>query len=135
MLALDSEQPVHDVKTMQDVVAASVATRRLAMYLFGVFAGFALLLCDMDNLKTVNDTRGHDAGDKALQRLADALRSQLRRTDDAYRIGGDEFAIVLPRASRLDAERVMRRLRDGLSATVDGGHAIEASFCLPQRGT
>ena len=76
--------------------------------------GFALLLCDMDNLKTVNDTRGHDAGDKALQRLADALRNQLRRTDEAYRIGGDEFAIVLPKASRLDAERVMRRLREGL---------------------
>ena len=49
-------------------------------------AGFALLLCDLDNLKTVNDTRGHDAGDKALQLLADGLRSQLRRSDEAYRI-------------------------------------------------
>ena len=91
-------------------------------------AGFALLLCDMDNLKTVNDTRGHDAGDKALQRLADALRNQLRRTDEAYRIGGDEFAIVLPKASRLDAERVMRRLREGLADSVGGSQTIEASF-------
>jgi diguanylate cyclase (GGDEF)-like protein len=82
----------------------------------------------MDNLKTVNDTRGHDAGDKALQRLADALRNQLRRTDEAYRIGGDEFAIVLPKASRLDAERVMRRLREGLAAPVGGSQTIEASF-------
>jgi diguanylate cyclase (GGDEF)-like protein len=92
-------------------------------------AGFALLLCDLDNLKTVNDTRGHDAGDKALQLLADGLRSQLRRSDEAYRIGGDEFSVVLPQASRLDAERVMRRLRDAVASSVPpAGDPIEASF-------
>jgi diguanylate cyclase (GGDEF)-like protein len=91
--------------------------------------GFALVLCDMDNLKTVNDTRGHDAGDKALQLLADGLRSQLRRSDEAYRIGGDEFAVVLPGATRLDAERVMRRLRDAIASSVPAaGDPIEASF-------
>jgi diguanylate cyclase (GGDEF)-like protein len=91
-------------------------------------AGFALVLCDMDNLKTVNDTRGHDAGDKALQTLADALRGQLRRSDEAYRVGGDEFAVLLPRASRLDAERVMRRLRETIPGGPDGADPIEASF-------
>jgi diguanylate cyclase (GGDEF)-like protein len=92
-------------------------------------AGFALVLCDMDNLKTVNDTRGHDAGDKALQLLADGLRRQLRRSDEAYRIGGDEFAVVLPQATRLDAERVMRRLRDAVASSVPpGGDPIDASF-------
>jgi diguanylate cyclase (GGDEF)-like protein len=91
--------------------------------------GFAIVLCDMDNLKTVNDTRGHDAGDKALQLLADALLSQLRHSDEAYRIGGDEFSVVLPATSRLDAERVMRRLRAALTSSVPpGGDAIEASF-------
>jgi diguanylate cyclase (GGDEF)-like protein len=94
-----------------------------------VAEGFALVLCDMDNLKTVNDTRGHDAGDKALRLLAAALRSQLRRSDEAYRIGGDEFAVVLPGASRLDAERVMRRLRAAVTSSVaPGGDRIEASF-------
>jgi diguanylate cyclase (GGDEF)-like protein len=77
--------------------------------------GFALLLCDMDNLKYVNDTRGHDAGDKALQLLADALRRQLRHSDTAYRIGGDEFAVVLPGASPADAEGVIDRLRDAVT--------------------
>ena len=92
-------------------------------------AGFGLVLCDMDNLKTVNDTRGHDAGDKALQLLADALRSQLRRSDEAYRIGGDEFAVMLPGASRLDAEGVMRRLGEAVASSVPpGGDPIEASF-------
>jgi diguanylate cyclase (GGDEF)-like protein len=90
---------------------------------------FALVLCDMDNLKTVNDTRGHDAGDKALQLLADALRGQLRRSDEAYRVGGDEFAVLLPGASRLDAERVMRRLRETIPGdSPSGDDPIEASF-------
>ena len=94
-----------------------------------VAKGFALVLCDMDNLKTVNDTRGHDAGDKALQSLADALRTQLRRSDEAYRIGGDEFAVVLPRTTRLDAERVMKRLREAVARSIPpGGDPIEASF-------
>ena len=92
-------------------------------------AGFALVLCDMDNLKLVNDARGHDAGDKALRLLADGLRTQLRRSDEAYRIGGDEFAVVLAQASRLDAERVMRRLRDSVAASASpGADPIEASF-------
>jgi diguanylate cyclase (GGDEF)-like protein len=98
---------------------------------------FALVLCDMDNLKLVNDTHGHELGDRALQMLAEALSGELRRSDEAYRIGGDEFGIVLPGASQLDAERVMRRLREavglGMLAT---GDRIEASFgvAVHQRG-
>jgi diguanylate cyclase (GGDEF)-like protein len=83
-------------------------------------AGFALVLCDMDRLKRVNDTHGHEAGDKALRALAAALRGQLRHSDTAYRVGGDEFAVVLPGASVDDAERVIGRLRDAV--------AIVASF-------
>ncbi len=91
---------------------------------------FALVLCDMDNLKQVNDRHGHDAGDRALQALADALRSGLRRSDDAFRIGGDEFAVVLGGASRLDAERVAQRLGADLS---NGQRGIEASFGIAVR--
>ena len=90
---------------------------------------FALILCDMDNLKVVNDTHGHEAGDRALQMLAAALRSGLRRSDEAYRLGGDEFAVVLSDASEIDAERVMRRLRDAVgSGMLETGDRIEASF-------
>jgi diguanylate cyclase (GGDEF)-like protein len=83
-------------------------------------AGFALVMCDMDGLKRINDTYGHEAGDKALRGLAAALRGQLRHSDTAYRVGGDEFAVVLPGASVEDAERVIGRLRDAV--------AIVASF-------
>ena len=87
------------------------------------------MLCDMDNLKMLNDTLGHEAGDVALKLLAGALRSGLRRADDAYRLGGDEFAVVLPGASRLDAERVTRRLREATAAcAAEPVKAIDASF-------
>jgi diguanylate cyclase (GGDEF)-like protein len=91
-------------------------------------AGFALILCDMDNLKRLNDSLGHEAGDLALRLLADALRTGLRR-DDAYRLGGDEFAIVLPGASELDAERVVQRLQHAVSAAArEPIDLIQASF-------
>jgi diguanylate cyclase (GGDEF)-like protein len=91
-------------------------------------SGFALILCDMDNLKRVNDTLGHEAGDLALRLLADALRTELRR-DDAYRLGGDEFAIVLPGASEIDAERVVQRLQQAVSiAAHEPISLIQASF-------
>jgi diguanylate cyclase (GGDEF)-like protein len=91
-------------------------------------AEFALILCDMDSLKRVNDTLGHEAGDLALKLLADALRGGLRR-DDAYRLGGDEFAIVLPGAGELDAERVVQRLGRSVSvAAREPIEQIQASF-------
>jgi diguanylate cyclase (GGDEF)-like protein len=91
-------------------------------------AEFALILCDMDNLKRVNDTLGHEAGDVALKLLAEALRTALRR-DDAYRLGGDEFAIVLPGAGELDGERVVQRLQHTLShAAREPIELIQASF-------
>src|SRR5918994_2192430 len=93
----------------------------------------ALILCDMDNLKRVNDEHGHDAGDHALKALADALRTGLRRSDDAYRIGGDEFAVVLGGASRLDAERVAHRLQRELAAARAAGEDIQASFGIAVR--
>ena len=101
---------------------------RLAREAADADAAFALILCDMDNLKRVNDTLGHEAGDLALRLLADALRTDLRR-DDAYRLGGDEFAIVLPGASELDAERVVQRLQHAVSiAAREPISLIQASF-------
>ncbi len=93
----------------------------------------ALILCDMDNLKRINDKHGHDAGDRALQALGDALRTGLRRSDDAFRLGGDEFAVVLSGADRLDAERVSQRLQAALAVKRSTGQEVEASFGIAVR--
>jgi diguanylate cyclase (GGDEF)-like protein len=71
----------------------------------------ALLLVDLDDLKQINDRFGHDAGDAALVRLADVIRSQLRETDVAARWGGDEFAILAPDTSEASALALAERIR------------------------
>jgi diguanylate cyclase (GGDEF)-like protein len=57
---------------------------------------FTLVLLDLDHLKTINDERGHQAGDAALRGLGERMRRALRFGDNAGRIGGDEFAMILP---------------------------------------
>ena len=67
-------------------------------------------MADLDGLKAINDTLGHTAGDAQLQALGAALRTSTRREDTSSRIGGDEFAVLLPGASRIQAQRVMHRV-------------------------
>jgi diguanylate cyclase (GGDEF)-like protein len=93
----------------------------------------ALVLLDLDDFKAVNDTYGHAAGDALLVDLAAAWRAQLRRGDLLARIGGDEFALLMPRTTRDDAVRVLHRLRQahpaGWSAGVvswDGENSLDA---------
>jgi diguanylate cyclase (GGDEF)-like protein/PAS domain S-box-containing protein len=69
-----------------------------------------LLVLDLDNFKHVNDTLGHAAGDELIRCVARTLRERLRSTDVLARIGGDEFAILLPRAGADDARRVAHDL-------------------------
>lgn len=77
---------------------------------------FSLVLVDMDNLKEINDTRGHLAGNRALCAVAEALRSHAREMDQGARYGGDEFAMILPEADRSQAVAAAERLRKALEA-------------------
>lgn len=72
----------------------------------------SMLVMDMDNLKVTNDTYGHLAGDALLKRLAKVLQDSFRGDDVISRIGGDEFAVILPRTRTEDLERSIQRLRD-----------------------
>jgi diguanylate cyclase (GGDEF)-like protein len=78
----------------------------------------ALLLIDVDDLKTVNDTRGHVAGDDLLIAVGRISATILRRTDRAFRVGGDEFAVLLPNTGIDTALSVARRI---LSSALGGG--------------
>jgi diguanylate cyclase (GGDEF)-like protein len=71
---------------------------------------FSVVMIDLDGLKQINDTLGHNTGDARLQVLGTALRGYTRREDTAYRLGGDEFAVLLPGASPEQASRVMHRV-------------------------
>jgi len=85
----------------------------------------ALALIDLDGFKNVNDTRGHAAGDEALRSVAQAIVDRVRASDLAARIGGDEFAVVLPDCSPADALKVGEDLRVQIEAAV--GPMVTAS--------
>jgi diguanylate cyclase (GGDEF)-like protein len=72
----------------------------------------ALMFADTDGLKRVNDELGHSVGDALLMEAADVIRETIRASDVAGRIGGDEFCVLLVGDPDLDADRVVRRLRE-----------------------
>lgn len=79
-------------------------------------APFSLLLVDLDHFKAFNDRRGHDYGSQLLTKIADALRVSCRDTDEVFRYGGDEFAIILSATDNSGAlaaaEKIGRAVRD-----------------------
>lgn len=85
----------------------------------------SLLMLDLDHFKSVNDTYGHQVGDRVLQALGDTCRKIFRNIDIVGRIGGEEFAILLPATDIAKAHEVAERLRKSLEAAVvpteDGG--------------
>lgn len=73
-------------------------------------ASFAIMVMDLNGFKEVNDTLGHQAGDIALQTIAPRLNKQLRQTDTLCRMGGDEFAVILPQTNRKESELVAKKI-------------------------
>jgi diguanylate cyclase (GGDEF)-like protein len=106
---LDSLTGLHNRRYFHEVLARECArARRYGRQL-------ALVVLDVDDFKAVNDRIGHLAGDAALAETAARIRDVVRSADVACRVGGDEFAIVLPESSLADAERLFSRILDAVS--------------------
>ncbi|MFC7334029.1 diguanylate cyclase [Rhodocista pekingensis] len=77
---------------------------------------FCIALCDLDRFKSVNDTYGHDAGDRVLVATAGAVNRGIRNFDEAFRLGGEEILILLKDATLAEGARVLERLRADIAA-------------------
>jgi diguanylate cyclase (GGDEF)-like protein len=91
-----------------------------------------VLLADLDRFKAVNDRFGHAVGDRVLQVFADTVSCTLRPSDLSGRLGGEEFAILLPGAGAADAARVAERIRTAYCAAAAsvGGHAVASTVSI-----
>jgi diguanylate cyclase (GGDEF)-like protein len=101
-------------------------------------SSFSLVVCDLDGFKELNDRFGHLAGDEALEHVADVLRDVLRGSDGAYRLGGDEFGLILIQTGEVEVGDVVERVRSRLARDEDEHLAeLRASFGVavcPEQG-
>ena len=111
---LDALTNLHNRRFFHDTLAREVARaqrydRRLA-----------LVILDIDDFKAINERVGHLAGDSVLAGLAERVRAVVRSADIACRVGGDEFAVILPESALADAEQLYRRLQLAVSTRPTG---------------
>jgi sigma-B regulation protein RsbU (phosphoserine phosphatase) len=90
-------------------------------------APLALLLCDLDRFKAINDEHGHQRGDTVLSEAADAIRHCLRPTELVFRVGGEEFLVLVAGCGPEDAVVVGERVRDAVEAARPGGLTVTCS--------
>jgi diguanylate cyclase (GGDEF)-like protein len=111
---LDALTGLHNRRYFHETLAREVARahrygRRLA-----------LIVLDLDDFKAINDRIGHLSGDAVLAETADRVRDVVRSADIACRVGGDEFAVILPESTAQEADQLYRRLRGAVAAAPVG---------------
>jgi diguanylate cyclase (GGDEF)-like protein len=107
---LDALTGLHNRRYFHETLAREVSRaqrygRRLALVVF-----------DLDDFKAINDRIGHLAGDAVLAEIAERVRDVVRAADIACRVGGDEFAVILPESSMGDADQLYHRVRGAVSS-------------------
>jgi diguanylate cyclase (GGDEF)-like protein len=103
------------------------------------YSPIGIVVCDLDGLKFVNDTLGHQSGDQMLIQTADILRQNFRSSDIIARIGGDEFAILLTETDQEMVEQILRRLHQAVhdynSIEPEIPLSLSMGYALGARGT
>ena len=88
----------------------------------------SLIMADINGLKIINDSFGHDVGDDYLIKLAEIIKSACRADEIIARLGGDEFVIILPNTSGQETASIVNRLKDTISKTKNGSFELSVSF-------
>jgi len=111
----------YEKQSLHDVLTGLPNRKQLFYVLAGTLAArgreddvFSVMVMDLNGFKEINDTLGHHAGDKALQMVAPRLQQQLRSSDTLCRMGGDEFAVVLPKTGSDQALLVAQKMLKAL---------------------
>lgn len=123
-----SESIIDPLTTMLNRKALGSRVEELAQQAAITTEPIGVVVGDLDHFKTVNDEHGHATGDAVLQDVAYRLRKTLRAFDLAYRIGGEEFLVLLPGADIAHAHEVAERLRAAVEESPVAGLSLSMSF-------
>ena len=110
LTTMDGLTQIHNRRHFEETLEREVARSRRYEH------PFALVMLDIDHFKRVNDERGHQAGDLVLRRVGCLLKQSVRTNDLAARIGGEEFALILPETTRTGALALAEKLRAAIEA-------------------
>ena len=126
MLSSDIRRALIHIKTLSEtdeltgvlnMRAFTMVADRLARQAVRYNRPYSVLMVDSDSLKKINDTYGHEAGNRLLKLLVTSIQSQLRETDVIARFGGDEFVVLLPETAAAGAEKLSNRVRQRIEGS------------------
>jgi diguanylate cyclase (GGDEF)-like protein len=111
---LEDQRHAHEVAALNTAALCDPLTglaNRRALEEAKLPASYSLIELDLEHFKQVNDSFGHDAGDRVLKQVARVLRESVREQDQTFRLGGEEFLVLLPEADQATALMVAERIR------------------------